>query len=333
MIIFLIIINIIGILLTIAFYTILERKIMAAVQRRKGPNNIGFIGILQPIADGLKIIIKEVIVPSKSNKLFFFIAPLITLLLTFVNWSLITFSVFDIYLNQLHLSLLILFMISSINVYTIIIAGWSSNSRYPLFGALRSASQMISYEVSLTIVFLIIILVTNSFNFNEISYFQRNLWIIFPLFPIFIIFLISIIAETNRAPFDLPEAEAEIVAGYNIEYSSFVFALFFIGEYGNMLLMSSLTVILFIGGNTLPDLIIVFFSSQLNFSCNTIYYLTEIFFIIKLLLISLIFIFVRATYPRIRYDQLMELGWTIFLPLISAFFIFIFSLKLSFSIF
>jgi NADH-quinone oxidoreductase subunit H len=333
MIIILIIINIISILLTIAFYTLLERKIMAAVQRRKGPNTIGFNGILQPIADGIKILLKEVNVPSKSSKIFFFIAPLLTLTLTFMNWSLISFSIFDIYINQLHFSLIIIFMFSSLNVYTIIIAGWSSNSRYPLLGALRSASQMISYEVSLTMIFLIIIFLTNSFNFIEISFFQQNFWFIFLLFPIFVIFLISILAETNRAPFDLPEAEAEIVAGYNLEYSSIIFALFFLGEYGNMLLMSTLTVILFLGGPTIPVFLIKFLIEQFNFSDIIIFYIIEFIFILKILLICLTLILIRATYPRLRYDQLMELGWTIFLPLTSAFFIFLFGLRLSFSTF
>jgi NADH-quinone oxidoreductase subunit H len=330
MIIILIIINIISIILSIAFYTLLERKIMAAVQRRKGPNTVGFNGFLQPIADGIKILLKEINIPSKSNKILFLFAPLLTLTLTFMNWSLISFSIFDTYLNQLHFSLLILFMFSSLNVYTIIIAGWSSNSRYPLLGALRSASQMISYEVSLTVIFIIIIFLTHSFNFIEISYFQQNLWFVFLLFPIFIIFLISIIAETNRAPFDIPEAEAEIVAGYNLEYSSIIFALFFLGEYGNMLLMSTLTVILFFGGSTLP-IVLLNYLIEIGFSQIFIYYFIEFIFILKILIICLILIFIRATYPRLRYDQLMELGWTIFLPFTSSYFIFLFGLRLSFS--
>jgi len=332
MIIILIIINIISILIGIAFYTLLERKVMAAVQRRKGPNVVGFNGFLQPIADGLKILLKEIIIPSKSNKKFFFIAPLLTLTLTFTNWSLISFSVFDTYTNQLHFGIIILFMFSSLNVYSIIIAGWSSNSRYPMLGALRSASQMISYEISLTLIFLIIILLTNSFNLIEISYFQRDFWFIFILFPVFIIFIISIIAETNRAPFDLPEAEAEIVAGYNLEYSSIIFSLFFLGEYGNMLIMSSLAAILFLGGPTLPlDVVVDLYI--IDFSPLEVHCIIEFIFIVKILLICLSFIFIRATYPRLRYDQLMELGWLVFLPIISSFFIFIFSLRLSFSIF
>jgi NADH-quinone oxidoreductase subunit H len=319
----LILITIIFTLINIAFYTLAERKIMAAIQRRKGPSIVGFIGLLQPIADGLKLVLKETIIPTKANKFLFIFAPFLVLSLTFVNWLLIAFSWDDILIN-LNLSLLVLFTVSSFNIYSIIISGWSSNSRYPFLGALRAASQMISYEVSLTLIFLCVIICTGSFNLIKIIAIQEQVgsfWL--PLFPIFIIFLISILAETNRAPFDLPEAEAEIVAGYNLEYSSLPFALFFLGEYGNMLLMSAITTILFFGG------------WGLGFNWNTYLpaFILEFSFAIKTVLVGGWFVIVRATFPRLRYDQLMLLGWTIFLPISTAFFIFLITIKISYGSF
>jgi NADH-quinone oxidoreductase subunit H len=316
----LIIATLVGVIINIAFYTLAERKVMAAIQRRRGPNMVGFLGLIQPIADGLKLVVKEIIIPSRANRMIFFGAPFLTLTLTFVNWSLISFSTSDLLIN-LNLSLLILFTISSFNIYSIIIAGWSSNSRYPFLGALRAASQMISYEVSLTVIFICIVLSAGSFNLLKISHVQQEYvgWFCWPLFPLFIIFIISILAETNRAPFDLPEAEAEIVAGYNVEYSSITFAIFFLGEYGNMLLMSALTVMIFCGGWTTIRV----------FGYLDYLLLSELFFSFKIVSIAFLFILVRATFPRLRYDQLMLLGWTIFLPITTVCFIILLCLKLS----
>lgn len=219
------IISIIPLLLNVAFLTLAERKLMASIQRRRGPNIVGFCGLLQPLADGLKLILKEIVIPFRANKLLFYIAPLLMLSLTVTNWNFIPFSYFDTY-HVFSLSLILIFTLSSFNIYSIIISGWASNSRYPFIGALRTASQMISYEVSITMIFIIIALLSGSFMLQKIYYVQATVWFVVPLFPIFWVFLISILAETNRAPFDIPEAEAEIVAGYNLEYSSLIFAFF-----------------------------------------------------------------------------------------------------------
>lgn len=322
-------------LISIAYLTIAERKVMAAIQRRKGPNKVGFLGILQPIADGFKLLVKERIVPLKSNWQLFLISPLIVLSLSFLCWTVVPFtleldssftqinflidwekdlkdiliipSVWFSYYDftghaSLNYGLLVLLMISSLNVYGIIMAGWSSYSKYAFFGALRSAAQMISYEVSITLVLLPVIFLSGSMNLTEIVWVQMHSnWYIIPLFPTFILFIISIIAETNRAPFDLPEAEAELVAGYNVEYSSIIFAMFFLGEYSNMIVMSTLTTILFFGG----------WSNNIFFDCES--YII-FFFIFKILIFCFIYILVRAALPRYRYDQLMDIGWKIFLP-------------------
>jgi len=306
--------TIIPLLITIAFFTLAERKVIAAVQRRRGPNVIGIVGLLQPFADGFKLLIKEIILPTKANILIFLIAPILTLTLSFISWSVISFSYYDV-ISDLNLSLLVLFAISSFSIYGIILAGWSSNSRYPFLGALRSASQIISYEVSLTIIFLVIVYISNSFNLIDIIYIQQiTLWFIIPLLPLFIIFIISILAETNRAPFDLPEAEAEIVAGYNLEYSSIIFAIFFLGEYSNIIIISALTIILFFGGWDIPNFFIYFynFNSVIEFNIlffeviNYLNYLnSEFWFCFKTICICFFFILVRATFPRLRYDQLI----------------------------
>ena len=319
------------ILINVAFYTIAERKIMAAVQRRAGPSVVGFIGVLQPIADGLKLALKEIIIPTKVNRFLFIIAPFLALSITFVNWMLIAFSWADVLIN-LNLSLLVLFTISSFNIYSIIISGWASNSRYPFLGALRAASQMISYEVSLTVIFLCIVLCSGSFNLLKIVAIQEQYnSYCFAIFPIFIIFIISILAETNRAPFDLPEAEAEIVAGYNLEYSSLTFAIFFLGEYGNMILMSAFTTVLFLGG--WGSYIVGYGAGVNTLALWPVIITWEVCFAIKTVFIAFGFVLIRATFPRLRYDQLMLLGWTIFLPISTAFFIFLLALKISFSTF
>ena len=330
-------ITIVPLLITIAFFTLAERKVIAAVQRRRGPNVIGLIGLLQPFADGFKLLIKEIILPTKANILIFLFAPIITLTLSFISWSVISFSYYDI-ISDLNLSLLVLFAISSFSIYGIILAGWSSNSRYPFLGALRSASQIISYEVSLTIIFLIVVYLSNSFNLIDIIYVQQiTLWFIIPLLPLFIIFIISILAETNRAPFDLPEAEAEIVAGYNLEYSSIIFAIFFLGEYSNIIIISTLTIILFFGGWDIPNFFFYYLNTTTEFNIiffeiiNYLSYLSnEFWFCFKIICICFFFILIRATFPRLRYDQLIRLGWKIFLPFVCSFFFYCVICKITF---
>jgi NADH-quinone oxidoreductase subunit H len=311
---------IIPILIGVAFFTLLERKIIGYIQRRRGPNVIGFAGLLQPFADGLKLLIKEPIIPGNANRYLFIISPMITLLLSFLGWAIIPFDYSVVYSN-INIGILYLFAISSLSVYGIILAGWSSNSKYAFFGALRSAAQMISYEVSIGIIIIVVLLCVGSLNLTQIVLAQQNIWFIIPLFPLFILFIISAIAETNRAPFDLPEAEAELVSGYNVEYSSVGFAFFFIGEYANIILMSSMTVILFFGG-WLPIINI--------FPFNVIpgYF----WFSIKTILIVFFFVLVRAAFPRYRYDQLMRLGWKIYLPLSLGFLFFYASIFFSFNI-
>lgn len=291
-------VTIVPLLITIAFFTLAERKVIAAIQRRQGPTIVGFWGLLQALADGLKLVLKEVIIPYQANRFIFLLAPCLTFIISFLNWSVIPFNYNDVILD-FNYSLLYLYMFSSLGVYGIILAGWTSRSRYPFLGAIRSAAQMISYEVSIGSVIVIFALLTNSLNLLEIIYFQENInlfaWF---LLPINLIFFISIVAETNRAPFDLPEAEAEIVAGYNLEYSSFTFALFFLGEYSNIILMSALYVLLFWGG-WLP---LFLFSAPI------------FWFTFKILCCCFIFILIRTTFPRYRYDQLMDIGWKIFFP-------------------
>jgi NADH-quinone oxidoreductase subunit H len=297
-------------LISIAFFTLAERKIMAAIQRRRGPNIVGIWGILQPIADGLKLLIKEVILPYHVNKILFLLAPILTFSISFLNWGLIPFTYSDIILD-LNYSLLYLYAFSSLSIYGIIIAGWISQSKYPFFGAIRAAAQMISYEVSIGFVFVIISFCTHSINLIDIVYWQEvNIWFIFLILPISVVFYISLIAETNRAPFDLPEAEAEIVAGYNLEYSSLIFALFFLGEYGNIFLMSIIFSLLFLGGWT-------FF-----------FYNSWIILIFKSLLSCFFFILIRATLPRYRFDQLIMCNWQIFLPISFFYFVFLIVLYL-----
>nr|YP_010620248.1 NADH dehydrogenase subunit 1 [Deltalsia parasitica]WAX04284.1 NADH dehydrogenase subunit 1 [Deltalsia parasitica] len=303
---------ILPLLIAVAYMTLAERKIMASIQRRKGPNIVGIFGLLQPLADGLKLFVKETILPSSANANIFILAPILTFLFALLSWCVIPFSE-GLVFADLNIGVLYLLAISSLGVYGIIIAGWSSNSKYAFLGALRSTAQMISYEVSIGLIIITVLLCAGSLNFSEIVLAQQNIWFVIPLFPAAIMFYISILAETNRAPFDLPEAEAELVAGYNVEYSAMGFALFFLGEYANMILMSGLTVILFFGG-WLPIFPLTFF----------FWIPGSIWFGLKLTFLLFGFIWIRSSFPRYRYDQLMRLGWKIFLPL-SLSYIFIIS--------
>ena len=310
---------IIPVLIAVAFFTVAERKIMGAIQRRKGPNVIGFLGLLQALADGLKLFVKETTLPSNSNIIIFILAPLLAFVLSLIGWAVIPFSN-QLVVTDLNLGILYLFAISSLNVYGILLAGWSSNSKYAYLGALRSAAQMISYEISISFIVLTVVLCTGSFNLSNIVTAQTKTWFLIPLFPMFVIFYISILAETNRHPFDLPEAEAELVSGYNVEYSAMTFALFFLAEYSNMLLMSSFAAILFLGG-WLPI-----------FDIFPFYILPgSLWFSFKLILGVIFFIVTRATLPRYRYDQLMQLGWKSFLPLSLGYLIFTAGLLVSFN--
>ncbi len=308
----------IPVLLSVAIFTVFERKVIGYTQYRQGPVRVGFLGLLQPIADGLKLLIKEPITPINSNFLMFTAAPIITLLLSLINWSLIPFYYGSV-LSDLNLGVLFILGVSSLGVYGVIIAGWSSNSKYAFLGALRSAAQMISYEVSIGVILITVLLPVGSLNLTDIVLAQKNIWFIIPFFPIFILFFISSVAETNRHPFDLPEAEAELVSGYNVEYSSVGFAFFFIGEYANIIFMSALNSILFLGGWLSPLSVIDFLEGPIMFS-------------LKILFFIFLFIFIRAILPRYRYDQLMSLGWKVFLPLSLGFFIFYYGLLLSIDI-
>jgi NADH-quinone oxidoreductase subunit H len=290
-------------LISVAYFTLAERKIMGAMQRRKGPNVVGTFGLLQPLADGFKLLIKETVIPSNANTVVFILAPIITFLLSLLGWAVIPFGE-DKVLADLNVGIMYLFAISSLGVYGVITSGWSSNSKYAFLGALRSAAQMVSYEVSIGVIIITVLLCVGSLNLSEIVLAQQSMWFCIPLFPMFIMFFISALAETNRHPFDLPEAEAELVAGYNVEYSAMGFALFFLGEYANMLLMSGMTVILFLGGWLAPLPIAPF-----------TWVPGPLWFGIKMCFFVILFIWARAAFPRYRYDQLMRLGWKIFLPL------------------
>ena len=289
-------------LTAVAYLTYAERKVIAAMQLRKGPNVVGPFGLLQPVADGLKLLFKETVLPSGANKVVFLAAPMITFILGVVAWAVIPFGE-GLVLADINVGILYLFAISSLGVYGIIMAGWASNSVYPFLGALRSAAQMVSYEVSIGFVIITVLLCVGSLNLSDIVMAQKTVWFCIPLLPMFVIFFISGLAETNRAPFDLPEAEAELVSGYNVEYSSMTFALFFLGEYANMILMSAMTAILFLGG-WLPPLDIAPFN----------WIPGPIWFALKIAFVLFCFLWVRATFPRYRYDQLMRLGWKVFLP-------------------
>ncbi len=286
----------------VAYLTLAERKVIAAMQLRKGPNVVGPFGLFQPIADGLKLFFKETIIPSGANRVVFIAAPMLTFGLSLIAWAVIPFDSGWV-LADINVGALYLFAISSLGVYGIIMAGWASNSKYAFLGALRSAAQMVSYEVAIGFVIITVLLCAGSLNLSAIVEAQRGLWYCVPLFPMFVIFFISALAETNRSPFDLPEAEAELVAGYNVEYSSMPFALFFLGEYANMILMSGMTTVLFLGG-WLPIVDIAPF----NWIPGVIW------FGAKVAMCLFGFLWVRATFPRYRYEQLMRLGWKVFLP-------------------
>jgi len=289
-------------LIMVAYLTYAERKVLAAMQLRKGPNVVGPFGLLQPFADALKMLMKETIIPAGASRVLFILAPMITFMLAMLAWAVIPvndgWAIADI-----NVGILYLFAISSLGVYGVIIAGWASNSKYAFLGAMRSAAQMVSYEVSMGFVMVTVLLCVGSLNLTDIVRAQQDLWFVIPLFPMFIIFFISTLAETNRAPFDLPEGESELVAGFFVEYSSMSFALFFLGEYANMILMSALTTILFLGG-WYPPLDIAPFN----------WIPGPMWFVFKVCFCLFVFIWVRATFPRYRYDQLMRLGWKVFLP-------------------
>lgn len=312
---------VVPLLIAVAYFTIAERKIMGAIQRRRGPNVIGYIGLLQPLADGLKLFVKETILPTSANTGIFLLAPGLSFTLSLISWAIIPLAE-GIVICNINLGILYLLAISALNVYGILFAGWSSNSKYAFLGALRSAAQMISYEISIGFSVLCVVLCAGSFNLTNIVIAQQKVWFFIPLLPIFIIFYISILAETNRHPFDLPEAEAELVSGYNVEYSAMTFALFFLGEYANMLLMSTFAAILFLGG-WLPPINIFF----LNWIPSTFW------LCIKIALGATFFIVTRATLPRYRYDQLMYLGWKCFLPLSLSYLLFVTGILISFNYF
>ena len=290
------------VLVSVALIVWLDRRVWAFVQKRRGPNVVGPFGLLQTVADALKYLFKEIIIPSSSNKVIFILAPIVTLTLSLIAWAVIPFSE-DMVLSDINVGILYLFAISSLSVYGIIMGGWASNSKYPFLGAIRSAAQMISYEVSIGIIIVNVLLCVGSLNLNKIVLAQENIWFIFPLFPMFVVFFISILAETNRPPFDLPEAESELVAGYQTEYSGMMYAMFWLGEYANILLLCALGAILFMGGWLSPF---------------DIYPFSEVpgvfWMILKILILFILVSLVKATVPRYRFDQLMKLGWKIFLP-------------------
>ena len=291
------------VLVSVAMIVWLDRRVWAFVQKRQGPNVVGPFGLLQSLADALKYIFKEIIIPSTSNKVIFILAPIVTMTLALISWAVIPFSA-TLVLADINVGILYLFAVSSLGVYGIIMGGWASNSKYPFLGAIRSAAQMVSYEVSIGVIIINVLLCVGSLNLNDIVEAQQNLWFIIPLFPMFVIFFISALAETNRPPFDLPEAEAELVAGYQTEYSGMMYAMFWLGEYANILLMCAMGAILFLGGWMSPIEIYPFTLVP-----------GAIWLILKILLLFILFALVKAIVPRYRYDQLMRLGWKVFLPL------------------
>lgn len=293
--------GILGLVLAVAYLTLAERKVIAWMQGRLGPNRTGPWGLIQPIADGIKLLHKECILPAEANRFLMMLAPLITFTLSLMAWAVMPVSDGWV-ISDIHMGVLYVMAISSLNVYGLVLAGWASRSKYAFLGALRSAAQMISYEVGIGFIFISIVMCAGSMNLSDIVHAQTKVWFMLPLFPLFIIFIIAALAETNRAPFDLPEAEAELVAGYNVEYSSFAYALFYLAEYANMIFMSSLCTILFCGGWLSPFGLMTFIPGIVWFSLKVSFFL-------------FVFLWVRASLPRYRYDQLMDLGWKIFLPL------------------
>ena len=293
----------IPILVAVALIVWLDRRVWAFVQKRRGPNVVGPFGLFQTLADALKYLFKEIIIPASANKIIFILAPIITLTLSLIAWAVIPFDN-EMVLSNINVGILYLFAVSSLSVYGIIMGGWASNSKYPFLGAIRSAAQMVSYEVSIGIIIINVLLCVGSLNLSDIVLAQQKVWFIFPLFPMFVVYFISALAETNRPPFDLPEAESELVAGYQTEYSGMMYAMFWLGEYANILLMCAMGSILFLGG-WLPPLELYPFNLIPN----------PIWLILKILMLFIIFALVKAIVPRYRYDQLMKLGWKVFLPL------------------
>jgi len=306
-------------IIAVAYFTLVERKIMAGIQRRRGPDVVGAWGLIQPFADAAKLILKETILPSTANTVLFVIAPILSFMLSLVGWAVIPFGETFV-LADINVGVLYLFAVSSLGVYGIIMSGWASNSKYAFLGGLRSAAQMVSYEVSIGFILIAVIICAGSLNLTTIVMSQQTVWYCLPLFPMFFMFFISALAETNRHPFDLPEAEAELVAGYNVEYSAAGFALFFLGEYANMIMMSSVTTIMFLGG-WLP-FVDVF---PINLVPGPLWFGLKVCFFVAL------FVWARAAYPRYRYDQLMRLGWKVFLPLSLGWVLFIAGILLGFN--
>jgi len=308
------------VLVSVAMVVWLDRRVWAFVQKRQGPNVVGPFGLLQTIADALKYLFKEIIIPSSSNKVIFILAPIVTMTLALIAWAVIPFSSTQV-LADINVGILYLFAVSSLGVYGIIMGGWASNSKYPFLGAIRSAAQMVSYEVSIGVIIINVLLCVGSLNLNDIVKAQQDLWFVIPLFPMFVIFFISALAETNRPPFDLPEAEAELVAGYQTEYSGMMYAMFWLGEYANILLMCAIGSVLFLGGWLSPLEIYPFTLVP-----------DPVWLILKILLLFFLFALVKAIVPRYRYDQLMRLGWKVFLPIsliwvvLTASFLFYFNL-------
>ena len=308
------------VLVSVAMIVWLDRRVWAFVQKRQGPNVVGPFGLLQTIADALKYVFKEIIIPSSSNKVIFILAPIVTMTLALIAWAVIPFSATQV-LADINVGILYLFAVSSLGVYGIIMGGWASNSKYPFLGAIRSAAQMVSYEVSIGVIIINVLLCVGSLNLNDIVIAQQDLWFVIPLFPMFVIFFISALAETNRPPFDLPEAESELVAGYQTEYSGMMYSMFWLGEYANILLMCAIGSVLFLGGWLSPLEIYPFTLVP-----------GPVWLILKILLLFFLFALVKAIVPRYRYDQLMRLGWKIFLPIsliwvvLTASFLFYFNL-------
>lgn len=313
-----ILIIVVPLLIAVAYFTLAERKILGAIQRRRGPNVVGVYGLLQPLSDGFKLFIKETVLPSSANKFIFIISPILTFVISLMGWAIIPYDKYSI-LAELNVGILYLFAMSSLGIYGIIMSGWSSNSKYAFLGALRSTAQMVSYEVSIGFIMITIVVCCGSFNLQQIIEYQTNVWFVIPFFPLFLMFFTSALAETNRHPFDLPEAEAELVSGYNVEYSAMGFALFSLGEYANMLMMSSINVILFFGGWLSPF-------SFLNFLPGSFWFGLKICFFV------ILYVWMRAALPRYRYDQLMGLGWKVFLPISLSYLMLTYTILLVFNI-
>jgi NADH-quinone oxidoreductase subunit H len=312
-----ILVIIVPLLLSVAYFTLAERKVLGTIQRRMGPNVVGTYGLLQPLSDGLKLFIKEALIPSDANKFIFIISPIITFIVSLIGWCVIPFDKYSV-LVEMNIASIYLIAVSSLGFYGIAMSGWSSNSKYPFLGSLRSTAQMISYEVSMGFIIVVVAICVGSFDIQEIINAQKTIWFIVPFFPLFLMFFTSALAETNRHPFDLPEAEAELVSGYNVEYSAMTFALFSLGEYSNMLMMSSINTILFLGGWNAPISILEFIPGSFWFG-------------LKICFFVVLFSWARAALPRYRYDQLMNLGWKVFLPLSIGYVIFTYNILVTFN--